>query len=87
MKINKKMILREVAGEYILVPVGTSVISTNGLFMLTETAAFIWKILSDAENEDYIVEKITEEYDVDAEEARTDVRNFLSFLHSHEIID
>lgn len=87
MKINKKMILREVAGEYILVPIGTSVISTNGLFMLTETAAFIWKLFPEAENEEYIVEKITEEYDVDAEEARMDVRNFLSFLRSHEIID
>lgn len=87
MKINKKMILREVAGEYVLVPVGTSVISTNGLFMLTETAAYIWKILPEVSDEAEIITKITEEYDVSEENAKKDVCDFLAYLRSFDIID
>ena len=61
MKINKQMVFREVAGEYLLVPAGGSVISTNGIFMLTETAAYIWKILPEVSDESEIITKITEE--------------------------
>lgn len=87
MKINKQMVFREVAGEYLLVPVGGSVISTNGIFMLTETAACIWKMLPGASNEEEIITKITDEYDVSKEEAEKDVLDFLAYLRSFEIID
>lgn len=87
MKINKQMVFREVAGEYLLVPVGGSVISTNGIFMLTETAAYIWKMLPEASDEAEIITKITDEYDVSKEEAEKDVLDFLAYLRSFEIID
>lgn len=87
MKINKQMVFREVAGEYLLVPVGGSVISTNGIFMLTETAAYIWKILPEVSDESEIITKITDEYDVSKEEAEKDVLDFLAYLRSFEIID
>ena len=45
MTVKKELILRELMGENVLVPSGETVFENNGLFMLTETAAFIWTIL------------------------------------------
>lgn len=87
MKIKREMILREVAGENILVPGADTILDLNGLFIVTETGAFIWSILPSVENEAEIVEKMLEEYDVDEETAQKDVAEFLDRLRSFGIID
>ncbi len=87
MKINKDMTLRQIAGENILVPGANAVLDLNGLFVVTETGALIWKLLPDAENENDIVEKILEEYEVDRETAENDVKEFLDKLRTFGIID
>ncbi len=87
MKINKAMTLRTVAGENILVPNANVVLDLNGLFIVTETGAFIWHILPDAQNQEEIVDKLLEEYDIDRETAENDVAEFLERLKSFGIID
>ncbi len=87
MKIKKEMILREIAGENILVPIGDAVLDLNGLFMITETGVFIWKILTEVETEDEILNKLLEEYEIDEETAKNDVAEFLKKLRGFGIID
>ena len=87
MKINFEFVIREIAGEYVLVPVGKTTAEFNGLFPLTETGAFIWNLLPDAENEDYIVNKLLEEYEIDRETVQADVTQFLNKLREFRIID
>lgn len=87
MKIKKEMIHRQLVGENILVPGGNAVLDLNGLFVLTETGAFIWSVLPQAETEEDIVNKMLEEYDVDKETAQKDVKEFLDRLRSFGIID
>jgi hypothetical protein len=87
MEIKKEMIHRQLAGENILVPGGNAVLDLNGLFVMTETGAFIWSILPQAETEDEIVDKMLEEYDVDRETAQEDVKEFLGRLREYGIID
>ncbi len=87
MQIKREMILRQLAGENILVPSGDSVLDLNGLFVMTETALFIWNLLPQAETEIEIVEKMLDEYDVDRETAKNDVAEFLERLRSYGIID
>ncbi len=87
MTVKKELALRELMGETILVPRGKTVFENNGLFMLTETAAFIWKILPSAKDEDEIVFHLLEEYDVTEAEAKQDVADFLSKLRKYDIID
>ena len=87
MEIKKEMIHRQLAGENILVPGGNAVLDLNGLFVMTETGAFIWSILPQAETEDEIVDKMLEEYDVDRETAQEDVKEFLGRLREYRIID
>ncbi len=87
MKINKAMTLRTVAGENILVPNANVVLDLNGLFIVTETGAFIWQVLPDAQNQEEIVDKLLEEYEIDRETAEKDVAEFLEKLKSFGIID
>ena len=86
MIIKKELIKREIAGDTILVPVGKTVLDSNGLFVMNELAAFIWDQLPGAESEDAICEAVLAEYDVSAEEAAADIAEFLNKLREMEIL-
>lgn len=87
MTVKKELVFRELMGENVLVPSGKTVFENNGLFMLTESAAYIWKILPEAESEEEILKKVLSEYDVPEAQARADVSDFLSKLREYGIID
>lgn len=87
MKINFEFVHREIAGDHVLVPIGKTSSVFNGLFPLTETGAFIWELLPEAESEEYIVNKLLEEYEIDRETVQNDVAEFLSKLREFRIID
>ena len=86
MIIKKELIKREIAGDTILVPVGRTVLDSNGLFVLNELGAFIWDLLPNVEDEEAICKAILAEYDVSAEEAAKDVAEFMAMLRKMEII-
>lgn len=86
MIIKKELIKREIAGDTILVPVGRTVLDSNGLFVLNELGAFIWEILPKAETEEEICRAILAEYEVSPEEAARDVADFLEKLRQLDII-
>lgn len=80
MKAAQGFILREIAGDIILIPSGAAAQKFNGLITINELGAFIWDALQSETTLDAIVEKITEAYEVDAETARADAVEFLDEL-------
>ena len=86
MIIKKELIKREIAGDTILVPVGKTVLDSNGLFVLNELGAFIWDLLPEVNTEEDICRAILGEYDVSAEEAAQDVAEFMAMLRKMDII-
>lgn len=42
MKIRHEYVMRQIAGETILVPVGKTPLEQNGLLALNESGAFLW---------------------------------------------
>ena len=86
MIIKKELIKREIAGETVLVPVGKSVIDSNGLFVLNELGAFIWDLLPEANSEAEICDAVLAEYEVSKAEAEQDIREFLNKLQNMSII-
>ena len=86
-KISNEFILREIAGEYILVPVGKTALTFNGLVAVNEVGALIWGMLEKGSDGSTIVNGILEEYDVDEQTATADVLEFISYLKSNNIID
>ena len=87
MEIKKQLIKREIAGDTILVPVGKTVLDTNGLFVLNEVAAFIWDMLPEVSDEAQIVERILDEYEVSREEAAADTAQFMVKLREMGIVE
>ena len=80
MKIKKGFILREVAGNNIVVAVGDAVKSFNGVINVNETGAFLWKLLENDTTEEKLVTALLEEYDVAEELAKKDVNAFINKL-------
>ena len=86
MKLNKEFILREIAGEYILVPLGDTPLSFNGLITVNEVGAFIWNNIEKVSSEEDLLKLILDEYDVQENVAKEDLHMFLGKLREAEII-
>ena len=87
MIIKKDMIIRKVGTETILVPMGNALKEHNGLFMLSDSACFLWEQLSSCNSVQELANKLYDEYDVTQEQALSDTQNFIDQLAELEIID
>ena len=77
MKASKDFILREIAGECILVPVGAAAAKFNGLITMNDIGTFIFRALEEEQTEESLLECILGEYEGSRETARTDLLEFL----------
>ena len=87
MKIKQGYILREVAGNYIVVAVGEAVKNFNGIINLNDTGAFLWKILQEGATEEQLKESLLNEYEVDNEIAERDIKAFINKLAEKGLLD
>ena len=77
MRVDKEFVLREIAGDYIIIPTGKTVLEFNGLVTVNEVGVSLWKMLQNEVTFDDLVNGILEEYDVEEAVAREDIREFL----------
>ena len=87
MKVKIEAVLREIAGDHVLVPVGDTVIEHNGLFALSEVGARIWELLPECESADEITDKLLEEFEAPRETVSRDVKEFLEKLFALGLIE
>lgn len=87
MKIKNDFMLREVANNYIVVPVGKASKEFNGMITLNESSAFLWKQLNEDINIEVLVQKLMEEYDIDNTLATHDVNQFIKKLREINVLD
>lgn len=45
MRVDKEFVLREIAGDYIIIPTGKTVLEFNGLITVNEVGVSIWNML------------------------------------------
>ena len=86
MKIYEGFLLREVAGNYIVMPVGDAAQRLNGMIKLNETSAFLFRVLEKGADEEALVAALLSEYDVEEVIARRDVRAFLDTLRAAKVL-
>ena len=55
MKIKREFVLREIAGDILLVPAGKTALDLNGMVTLNAVGAEIWKMLPEVKDADEIV--------------------------------
>ena len=80
MQASKDYLMRSIAGETILIPSGAAAQKFNGLVTVNVLGAFIWDALQQPITMDALVERITDEYEVDDATARSDAEEFLTEL-------
>lgn len=88
MKLRKGFVMRNVCGDNVIVGEGIEQINFNKLLTLNDTAAFLWE---EAGKGDFTVESLvkalTENYEVDAETATTDVKQIVDKWFELEVIE
>jgi len=86
MKLKDSFILREVAGQNVVLPMDGD-IDMNTMITLNGTAAFLWERLQEETSEDALVAALTAEYDVDEARARESVKRFVGKLEENGFIE
>ncbi len=86
MKLKKQFVLREIVGEAVLVPIGESAARFNGLLTVNELGKFIWENIESAKDEEELLQRILDEYEVDKDVAKDDLDEFLGKLKEIDII-
>lgn len=89
MKLKDGLILREVAGQYVIVPTGKRVQEVTSIVYLTASAAYLWDYMKDREFEkEDLVQHALEHYkDVTVEKVSADIDKFLKILANNNILD
>lgn len=86
MKISNLFILRNIAGEYLLIPTGSATSRVQGLLSLNETGALLYRNLSEDCTAASLAAALTAEYDVSPEEAAADAAEFLQQMRELGIV-
>ena len=87
MKIKEGFILRNVAGSFVVVPVGQATLDFNGMMNLNETGAFLFEKLIEGISREDLIEALTNEYDVDEETATKDVDAFIEKVEKEDLFE
>lgn len=86
MKLKNGFVLREVAGQTVVLPAGGD-LDLNMMISLNDTGKFLWTHLVTETDEDCLVSALLKEYDVDENTARNAVENFVATLKKHEFLE
>ncbi len=89
MKLKDGLILREVAGQYVVVPTGKRVQEVTSIVYISSSGAYLWDYMKEHEFEkEDLVAKIMEHYSgVTEEQAAADIEKFLKTLTDNNILD
>ena len=87
MKIRKGFVVREIAGQSVVVALGDASKIFNGIIKLNETGRVIWDSLSAGEERETAVEKILAEYEIDRETVERDYDTFVANLREANILE
>lgn len=88
MKLKKGLVLRQIAGQYMVMPVGR-LSQICKLLHISSSAAFIWRQMEQGEfTEDSLTETALKEYtDVTEDVLRHDIRKFIELVDSNYMLE
>ncbi len=87
MKRRDDFILQNVAGEWLLLPIGEQVMDLNGIITLNETSAHLWDLLAEERDAGELAASLSEHFEVDATTATADVQTFLEEISRLRLIE
>ncbi len=87
MKTKSNYVLRQVAGSYVVLPLGASGTELSGMITLNETGVLLWKKLEDGATRNELAETLVSEYEVAFDEALGDVDAFVDKLQRMQCLE
>lgn len=87
MKVSNDFVLRQVADEYLLIPVGAAALRISGMISLTESGYLLYQHLQSGCDREKLIRVLLETYEVDAAEASGDVDAFLDKMRKLRILE
>jgi len=87
MKIKEGFILKNIAGNYVVVPVGKEAIRMKALINLNESSAFLWKQLEIGIEKEDLIQSLMNEYAIDHALASKDTQHFIKVLIENKIVE
>lgn len=87
MRVKEDFLLREVAGCYVVVPVGKATVDFNGMLNLNDTGAFLWEHLQKDTTKEELLKSMMETYEVTEELASKDIDNFIKKLEDAGVLE
>ena len=76
-RINPDFILREIAGEYTIIPIGDNNVFSNAVMAPNETAVFLWEAFQQPSTIQDVVVEAMQKYDVTEEQIYKSISNFV----------
>lgn len=86
MKLDHEFMISTIAGEHVLVPVGSKEIGDKGLITLSPVGVYIVRLIQEGKDEDEIIASILKEYDIDRQTVEHDLAGFISSLCDHGVL-
>ncbi len=86
-KRKSGFILKNIAGDYIVVPAGKNIVDFKIMLTMNETGAWIWEQLENGINFDELINKFAETFDVEQNCANKDVKDFISQLEMQNLLE
>ena len=89
MKLKDGLVLRQVAGQYVIVPVGKRTKEVHSMVYISSSGAYLWEQVKDREfTLDDLVNLILDFYTgVTREVAQADIEKFLEILKRNHILE
>ena len=87
MKACGEFVLRNIAGEYMLMPTGAMIGSFRGAVLMNEMAAFLWEKLQTSATRDELLAEILAHYSIDEETAAADLDAALAEMKQMKVIE
>ena len=87
MKLNKNFVLREIAGNHVILPWGAATVDLNGMLKINSTGVFLWNALEKEADTEDLVDALVAEYEIDRDTASSDVTAFVEKLKGFGCIE
>lgn len=80
MKLKENFALRQVAGSWVVLPLGDRALDFTDMISLNDSGAMLWKCLETGADRESLADALTAEYAIDRETALADADEFLQKL-------
>lgn len=88
MKIKEGFVLREVAGNSIVVAIGKEAVNFNGMLTINGTGTDLWKMLEKGADKAQLLEGLKKEYEIsDEETVKADIDAFVKKLSEAGLLE